>query len=105
MERAPGMSVPQAINRASKRAVTSARASASVASVVSTTSAVSAMGRANVGRQQRLGKVVKDGGGSWRMVEGAPRPCLPPLTFTVLHQPRSEEHTSELQSRGHLVCR
>src|SRR5215208_2862292 len=21
------------------------------------------------------------------------------------HQPRSEEHTSELQSRGHLVCR
>src|SRR5690625_6993517 len=23
----------------------------------------------------------------------------------ALHQPRSEEHTSELQSRGHLVCR
>src|SRR5439155_19084269 len=37
------------------------------------------------------------------------------LTFAVVHgapsklifsaQPRSEEHTSELQSRGHLVCR
>src|SRR5215208_8365606 len=30
-------------------------------------------------------------GASWRR----PRPCCP----------RSEEHTSELQSRGHLVCR
>src|SRR5439155_7917379 len=27
-------------------------------------------------------------------------PCLPSLRVT-----RSEEHTSELQSRGHLVCR
>src|SRR5690625_6923517 len=25
--------------------------------------------------------------------------------FVVRHQERSEEHTSELQSRGHLVCR
>src|SRR5690625_6016381 len=24
---------------------------------------------------------------------------------TFSHEPRSEEHTSELQSRGHLVCR
>src|SRR5690625_6332445 len=28
----------------------------------------------------------------------------PRLTYTVLAE-RSEEHTSELQSRGHLVCR
>src|SRR5690625_1319440 len=26
-------------------------------------------------------------------------------TFVVYHNIRSEEHTSELQSRGHLVCR
>src|SRR5690625_6176637 len=25
-------------------------------------------------------------------------------TCDLLHHPRSEEHTSELQSRGHLVC-
>src|SRR3712207_9362070 len=33
---------------------------------------------------------------------------LPPLTFTVRpagRRPRSEEHTSELQSRQYLVCR
>src|SRR5437870_10884503 len=27
------------------------------------------------------------------------------VNFTASHNPRSEEHTSELQSRGHLVCR
>src|SRR6266702_7263433 len=27
------------------------------------------------------------------------------LRFRQENQPRSEEHTSELQSRGHLVCR
>src|SRR5690625_5609042 len=27
------------------------------------------------------------------------------LTFSQRQTPRSEEHTSELQSRGHLVCR
>src|SRR5690625_6092585 len=27
------------------------------------------------------------------------------LTMTLAHIIRSEEHTSELQSRGHLVCR
>src|SRR5690625_5559692 len=30
----------------------------------------------------------------WLTPDGEPSPC-----------PRSEEHTSELQSRGHLVCR
>src|SRR5207253_11170586 len=34
--------------------------------------------------------------------EGAPRRAGRPL---ALHDLRSEEHTSELQSRGHLVCR
>src|SRR5690625_2058278 len=28
-----------------------------------------------------------------------------PEDMTITVQPRSEEHTSELQSRGHLVCR
>src|SRR5215813_15601571 len=28
-----------------------------------------------------------------------------PLKYTAMHQARSEEHTSELQSRPHLVCR
>src|SRR5690625_5390969 len=34
--------------------------------------------------------------------------CPPPLSSTSMCRgriPRSEEHTSELQSRGHLVCR
>src|SRR5690625_1904066 len=28
-----------------------------------------------------------------------------PDIYLMMYQPRSEEHTSELQSRGHLVCR
>src|SRR5690625_5669673 len=32
------------------------------------------------------------------------RHCQPP-PLVLSHRPRSEEHTSELQSRGHLVCR
>src|SRR5437870_9006422 len=36
----------------------------------------------------------------------APRPQRPaPSRACLLRTPRSEEHTSELQSRGHLVCR
>src|SRR5439155_13068054 len=34
----------------------------------------------------------------------SPRPALPTEVADVLYE-RSEEHTSELQSRGHLVCR
>src|SRR5690625_3582599 len=34
----------------------------------------------------------------WALAEGKMNP-------RVLRRPRSEEHTSELQSRGHLVCR
>src|SRR5256884_6864894 len=32
-------------------------------------------------------------------------PSLPPTTIRSSLSPRSEEHTSELQSRLHLVCR
>src|SRR5690625_6013928 len=31
--------------------------------------------------------------------------CIAAEAFLVLGKMRSEEHTSELQSRGHLVCR
>src|SRR5207253_6465374 len=37
---------------------------------------------------------------------GAVVGCTAPAgEFVLLIDPRSEEHTSELQSRGHLVCR
>src|SRR3712207_8629380 len=32
-------------------------------------------------------------------------PLVPPVTFPRATPPRSEEHTSELQSRQYLVCR
>src|SRR5439155_7238318 len=53
------------------------------------------------------------GAGVWRRC-GAVCPGVQVLSGTAGHQgkphrigaiPRSEEHTSELQSRGHLVCR
>src|SRR5439155_25293896 len=42
----------------------------------------------------------------WRAVGGqaGPKP-VPQVRRTGGAGPRSEEHTSELQSRGHLVCR
>src|SRR5207253_9817162 len=45
--------------------------------------------------------------GSWRRLLAAlGRTGLPvSLAGDLGGQPRSEEHTSELQSRGHLVCR
>src|SRR5690554_7341185 len=43
------------------------------------------------------------------VVAGTQRPIIFFMTrsdiFTPLMRPRSEEHTSELQSRPHLVCR
>src|SRR5687768_17952953 len=36
---------------------------------------------------------------------GPVTPCSSPKTYTNLVPGRSEEHTSELQSRLHLVCR
>src|SRR5690625_3544645 len=44
----------------------------------------------------------------WRIFQGTKRRCLRerPNVFVGIDAPdRSEEHTSELQSRGHLVCR
>src|SRR6266508_5947019 len=36
---------------------------------------------------------------------GVPRRRRPGTPLRAARPPRSEEHTSELQSRGHLVCR
>src|SRR5437870_10274651 len=43
----------------------------------------------------------------WRSVResNSPKPDRQPGTSPVGFRRRSEEHTSELQSRGHLVCR
>src|SRR3712207_7548469 len=49
----------------------------------------------------RSRRIVGDGAGRGRPA-GAARS---PLEITVDHQVRSEEHTSELQSRQYLVCR
>src|SRR2546422_406794 len=38
-------------------------------------------------------------------VDGGTRKVTSPVTWKVLKEERSEEHTSELQSRLHLVCR
>src|SRR5207253_5245561 len=42
------------------------------------------------------------GGGIW---PGVPRRRFVKACWTEVKRKRSEEHTSELQSRGHLVCR
>src|SRR5437660_2525823 len=42
---------------------------------------------------------------SWRTSCRSPQPLRPLLSLQRPQRPRSEEHTSELQSRGHLVCR
>src|SRR5687768_18168946 len=39
------------------------------------------------------------------LVEDIQRASRPPFSLRVRKKPRSEEHTSELQSRLHLVCR
>src|SRR5213594_383116 len=90
------MSVPQATRRAATRAVTSARASASFASVVSTTRAVGAMGRANVGSGRGLSKLKQVGGGFGEVEEvrggwhvcGATSPKPPPTSTTSPDLPR-----------------
>src|SRR5690625_6530203 len=48
----------------------------------------------------------------WRHIRDGEIACFAPVRFAtyskrvyVLYLNRSEEHTSELQSRGHLVCR
>src|SRR5437870_10956874 len=44
-------------------------------------------------------------GGGGRPGPRPGRPARPPRPRPTADRPRSEEHTSELQSRGHLVCR
>src|SRR5690625_5713702 len=39
------------------------------------------------------------------LLGGISRPLVDAVAVTAALKPRSEEHTSELQSRGHLVCR
>src|SRR5690625_5874966 len=39
------------------------------------------------------------------IVNVAPDRSSGPRSLLLAREPRSEEHTSELQSRGHLVCR
>src|SRR3712207_7045597 len=41
----------------------------------------------------------------WNRIDPALLPDLPPLGLRALSVFRSEEHTSELQSRQYLVCR
>src|SRR5258707_3592826 len=55
-----------------------------------------------------LGNVKVETSPDWAGAESVPR-GVPPLhcavTDVVVHSERSEEHTSELQSRQYLVCR
>src|SRR5207237_443802 len=74
----PGSRLPQAIRRSPRSAVTRARASASLASVVSATTAVVDIGSANVRELRRLSKLGEVGGG-WH-VHNLPRP--PPTCLT-----------------------
>src|SRR5690625_6431017 len=50
----------------------------------------------------KIGQVVDAGAGDEPVTEQGGRVLLDP---GQMRQDRSEEHTSELQSRGHLVCR
>src|SRR5437660_6908104 len=44
--------------------------------------------------------------GTWHLWTRGPRTSVETVSQSVSpRSPRSEEHTSELQSRGHLVCR
>src|SRR5207253_10510441 len=60
---------------------------------------------------QQVAQVMRAGGDVLLRVEGVGYPVAARGGGLQLHQPlrpplgRSEEHTSELQSRGHLVCR
>src|SRR2546429_6516372 len=45
------------------------------------------------------------GSAAWRSQRGAPNPFAGTPAARKSRRPRSEEHTSELQSRLHLVCR
>src|SRR3712207_7898383 len=55
-------------------------------------------------RQQRVGDLAPVGGGQRLLPEGG-RPAAQVVAVAQLPLDRSEEHTSELQSRQYLVCR
>src|SRR3712207_7241062 len=56
-------------------------------------------------RQQRAELVREDGGAAIRRVDVEPDPTLGRDVRELGQRVRSEEHTSELQSRQYLVCR
>src|SRR5690625_6954489 len=56
----------------------------------------------NFGGYQSCGTVYSDGGEICHSSEECEGDCVLPWDW---NPDRSEEHTSELQSRGHLVCR
>src|SRR5439155_5779206 len=59
-----------------------------------------------VARRHRLtGGVARGGEGGGRLERGSRVAVVRVRPYTRRALPRSEEHTSELQSRGHLVCR
>src|SRR5690625_5635336 len=55
-------------------------------------------------RQNRRHRPVVPGGSTGVEHSWTSQPA-PPVTAVLTERLRSEEHTSELQSRGHLVCR
>src|SRR3712207_7324131 len=60
------------------------------------------------GRERRHGWRQCSHTWAWQRVRGLLGPgscCRRSLVWFILHCPRSEEHTSELQSRQYLVCR
>src|SRR3712207_8238267 len=57
------------------------------------------------GTRQRRRAVVADLGGIGRQFHGFLEQGQAALMAPLLHEDRSEEHTSELQSRQYLVCR
>src|SRR5690606_41959599 len=64
------------------------------------------LGRAAVGRENARGDVGEDRSRGCRIIELAPGFALERLGLGPAgHVVRSEEHTSELQSREKLVCR
>src|SRR5690625_5823698 len=62
----------------------------------------------SLGRDEIVGLIGPNGSGKTTLVNvlsGALTPTAGTVTIDGHETTRSEEHTSELQSRGHLVCR
>src|SRR6266571_2978307 len=113
MERAPGRSVPQATSRSATSAVTSARASCSLARVVSTTSAVRAMGGEGYPRepggvkQEKMGAGRREQGavlrGAWEVLLPAPSSLLPLPAPRVDREPRIRVGSESMSSDALIV--